>query len=100
MTVLTITFQGHDVSLSDVDYFPGCTAKTNCLPEDSYPAESPEISFKIDTGIPLFDHLLEEHHFGEIEGLAFEAAEQSIKDAADEAACQKYDEWKEDHYHD
>ena len=100
MVDLTIIYQGHDIKLSDIDYCPGCQAKTNCLPEDSYPAESPEMDFTINTGNEVLDQILEENHRDKIEELAFEAIEDSIKADADERACQAYEESREERYYD
>ena len=70
MPDLFISFQGHDITLTDVSYYPGYPAKTNALPEDCYPAEPPEIEFTINSGIDHYNELLTEHCLDEITTLA------------------------------
>lgn len=38
----TFVYSDDELKVS-CDYVPGCDAKINCAPEDSYPAEAPEI---------------------------------------------------------
>ena len=95
---MIIEFMGTDINLIDVDYSPGCRAKINCPVEESYPEESPEISFQIDTGFKQFDDFLEDNFWDLIEEAVIEKIEEEKRDALDEVSYMAYEDKMEGRY--
>ena len=93
---MKIIFMGAEIELEDVDYSPGCAAKTSGPPENCYPAEDAEITYDINAGCEAFNTFLEENFEEEIIELALEAAEQAMIDQAEDAADQRYQQMKDD----
>ncbi len=92
MSDLIVEFRGYEVKVINVDYSPGCNAKTSGPPENCYPGESAEISYTVDSGCELLDVLLTEDFDEEFEEAAFETIAQNMQDEKDEAAISRYED--------
>jgi hypothetical protein len=44
---ITLTLKDMDIEFEIDSFYGGCPARLNCLPEDSYPEEGPEIEWSL-----------------------------------------------------